>query len=42
MHFLYSADVREVRLQLDPDYSRESVSVNKKMRIFAPRIFQVI
>ena len=30
--------VRELRLQLDPDYSRESVSKNFKMRVFAQRL----
>lgn len=32
--------VEEVRLQLDPDYSRESISVNRKMRMFAQKLHQ--
>lgn len=31
------ADLSELRLVFDPDFSRESVSVNKKMRVFAQR-----
>lgn len=31
------AKLHELRLMFDPDFSRESVSVNKKMRVFAQR-----
>lgn len=32
--------VHELRIQLDPDFSRESISPNKKMRVFAQKLHQ--
>lgn len=38
--FAQPVALQQLRLQFDPDYSRESISPNRKMRIFAQKLHQ--